>query len=231
MSLKEYNLKLKEDSKKRINEYNSNPNLCMFCGNPIYIKENEKYKDVIRKKFCSRSCASKYGHKYHERNQSKINRFSKIDNFTDEELIYSYNDSKSIKDLENKIGFKNICSQNRVIDRFLSLGLEVNDLKDDITSVMSSTKQKIFLSHNWQSARSAIQRLARKIYDKSSKPKKCVVCGYDKHYEVAHIKFVSSFDDNALISEINDIDNLIALCPNHHWEYDNDNLDINEYLS
>ena len=31
---------------------------------------------------------------------------------------------------------------------------------------------------------------------------------------------VSDFDDSALISEINSKDNLIALCPNHHWEYD-----------
>ena len=34
---------------------------------------------------------------------------------------------------------------------------------------------------------------------------------------------MSSFNSDALISEINSIDNLIALCPTHHWEFDNDN--------
>lgn len=45
---------------------------------------------------------------------------------------------------------------------------------------------------------------------------KCKICGYNKHIEVAHIKAVSEFSDSTLISEINDINNLIGLCPNHH---------------
>lgn len=39
---------------------------------------------------------------------------------------------------------------------------------------------------------------------------------YDKHIEIAHIKSVAEFDDSVTIAEINSIDNLIALCPNHH---------------
>ena len=35
---------------------------------------------------------------------------------------------------------------------------------------------------------------------------------------------MSDFSDDAKISEINDIRNLIALCPNHHWEFDNGKL-------
>lgn len=49
---------------------------------------------------------------------------------------------------------------------------------------------------------------------------KCEVCGYDKFVEIAHKRAVASYPDEALISEINDISNLMALCPNHHWEYD-----------
>ena len=59
------------------------------------------------------------------------------------------------------------------------------------------------------------------IFKKSNRPQKCVICGYDKHIEIAHIKSVSEFSDDALVSEINDINNLVALCPNHHWEFDN----------
>lgn len=73
---------------------------------------------------------------------------------------------------------------------------------------------------NYQSYRSAIRKLSAAIYDNSGKPHKCAICGYDKHIEIAHIKAVSEFDDSATIAEINSIDNLIGLCPNHHWEYD-----------
>jgi predicted restriction endonuclease len=54
----------------------------------------------------------------------------------------------------------------------------------------------------------------------SNKDKKCKVCNYEKHIEVCHIKPVSDFNDNTLITDINDLNNLVALCPNHHWEFD-----------
>jgi len=38
---------------------------------------------------------------------------------------------------------------------------------------------------------------------------------------VCHIKAVSDFDENTPIVIINSIDNLMALCPNCHWEFDN----------
>lgn len=79
---------------------------------------------------------------------------------------------------------------------------------------------------NWQSARSAIQKMDKKVYFAHNNNPKCYICGYDKHVEVAHLKSVSSFTDDIKIKEINSIDNLIGLCPNHHWEYDNGILKI-----
>ncbi len=88
--------------------------------------------------------------------------------------------------------------------------------------VDTSTKKELFSRlKNWQTARTAIRKRAQITYDKSDKPKQCSKCGYDKHYEICHIKAVSDFSDDSLISEINDIDNLVALCPNCHWEFDN----------
>ena len=49
----------------------------------------------------------------------------------------------------------------------------------------------------------------------------CAHCGYDKHVELAHIKDIASFPDDALLSEVNSEDNIIQLCPNCHWEFDN----------
>ena len=72
----------------------------------------------------------------------------------------------------------------------------------------------------WRNSRVPIAKDARRVYNKSDKPKECAVCGYNNHIQVCHIKAVKDFDENTLIKEINSLDNLIALCPNHHWEYD-----------
>lgn len=80
--------------------------------------------------------------------------------------------------------------------------------------------------NDWWSARVPIARNARRVYSASDKPKRCMNCGYDKHYQVCHIKAVSEFDDNTLIKEINDLSNLVALCPNCHWEFDNNLLKL-----
>ena len=62
---------------------------------------------------------------------------------------------------------------------------------------------------------------------KKEKVNECSNCGYDKHVEIAHIKAVSDFSEEILVTIINDPSNLIALCPNCHWEFDNGLLKLN----
>ena len=50
---------------------------------------------------------------------------------------------------------------------------------------------------------------------------RCSECGYDKHYEVAHIRPISDFPPETLLVDINAESNLKPLCPNCHWEFDN----------
>ena len=69
---------------------------------------------------------------------------------------------------------------------------------------------------------------SRIIYMKSDKPKHCVVCGYSNHFQVCHIVPVSQFSDDDTWGAANNIDNLIALCPNHHWEFDNGMISLTE---
>lgn len=89
------------------------------------------------------------------------------------------------------------------------------------------TKDELFKRYkNYQSSRSTICKNARKVYFNSDKEKKCFECGYDKKIDVAHIKSVSSFSLESRIEEINHIDNLIALCPNHHGEFDDGTLEL-----
>lgn len=47
-----------------------------------------------------------------------------------------------------------------------------------------------------------------------------ILCEYSKHIDICHIKDISSFPDETLIKEINNLNNLLALCKNHHWEFD-----------
>lgn len=53
----------------------------------------------------------------------------------------------------------------------------------------------------------------------------CFNCGYSLHVELAHIKSISTFDDSAKLSEVNDVANVIPLCPNCHWEFDSGKLE------
>lgn len=71
---------------------------------------------------------------------------------------------------------------------------------------------------------SRIRSLARQIYYHAKLPRKCYVCGYDKHIEVCHVKPIKKFKLTTPITDINALTNLVALCPNHHWEYDNQQL-------
>lgn len=100
-----------------------------------------------------------------------------------------------------------------------------------INRLYEKTKGEVFAnSISWQGARSCIRKHASNIFYLSSTEVKCTICGYDKFVEVAHIKSVSSFDDNVKLSEINNINNLIGLCPNHHTEYDKGLINLSLYL-
>jgi hypothetical protein len=66
-----------------------------------------------------------------------------------------------------------------------------------------------------------LRNMSRKKYIKSGRPMTCFECGYSKHVDICHIKEIKSFSEDSFVSEINDLDNLIALCKNHHWELDN----------
>ena len=77
---------------------------------------------------------------------------------------------------------------------------------------------------------SRIRNLARTNIEKSDRKKECQNCGYDKHYETCHIKAISSFTDDTFVSEINDDSNILILCPNCHWEFDNNKLRLNDIL-
>ena len=68
---------------------------------------------------------------------------------------------------------------------------------------------------------SRVRDLARVAYKRSGKPLACEECGYDTHVVIHHKKPIGEHSDDTPIAEINSMENLMCLCPNHHWEIHN----------
>lgn len=68
---------------------------------------------------------------------------------------------------------------------------------------------------------SRLRELARRAWRDSGRSNECRECGYDKHVEICHIKPLSEFGEDTTVAEVNALENLVPLCPNHHWELDN----------
>lgn len=69
----------------------------------------------------------------------------------------------------------------------------------------------------------SIRHHARKTMKWHKIEKTCKLCKtreFDQVVEVCHIKALSSFPETALIKEVNNINNLIYLCPSHHTLFD-----------
>lgn len=239
-------------------EYNKNPNLCACCNTPLTWEQR-------RNKYCSSSCAAKVNnigvnrHLNHipESNECEsTSKMNKIRKLTDDEIVAKFRDTiktyqcsdeefisyiqnfSSWKELYEQLGYSQSRSgiKKQIFRRCDELGLKYPELKDKELSIQ--TKEQVFDNHkNWQSARSNIRRHAQKIFMRSGIKQECLLCGYNKYIEVAHIKAVSDFDDSATVAEINDLHNLVPLCPNHHWEFDHDCLSeenlkkINDYCN
>ena len=78
---------------------------------------------------------------------------------------------------------------------------------------------------NYQ-ANAWLRKLARRAFYSSDKPKHCYRCGYSKHFEVCHAKPIQFFPEDTKIETVNSLSNLVALCPNCHWEFDHGLLSL-----
>jgi predicted restriction endonuclease len=67
---------------------------------------------------------------------------------------------------------------------------------------------------------SKIRKWGRKVLKRSDRKEECQVCGFDKIVEVSHLKPICEFSDHDLMSDVNNLENLRYLCPNHHRMFD-----------
>jgi len=122
-----------------------------------------------------------------------------------------------------KITNKMIPKRKKKINYCSSCGNERLNRAKICTSCIDKKRHRhttLDLSHKYRG--NCIRSRARSIMKHI---KSCASCGYMKHVEVCHIKPIKSFPQYSKIDTINDISNLIVLCPNCHWELDNINED------
>ena len=110
-----------------------------------------------------------------------------------------------------------------------------NKTKDQVSNTCSmfcymelGMKQRLMkdvIKRNDANKYDTVRKNAR-LYSKYFYPAKCMVCDYDKHYEVCHVKDLKDFTREETIYEVNNKTNLIHLCPNCHWEFDHNQLDL-----
>jgi len=109
---------------------------------------------------------------------------------------------------------------NNMIKTSRTFCLDCSDYNQDMT-ISKAMKNRVDGSRY-----NKIRFRARTIAKNHGLLKSCFNCGYTKHVECCHIKDISAFDKETLVSIVNAKDNLIGLCPNCHWELDNGLLQI-----
>lgn len=152
--------------------------------------------ETINPKYCSKSCSASHTNTLYPKRKT-TRKCSLCD-----ELVEKYSHTKCKKHRSEQR--KNSC-EFRTIGHYR----KTSSLKDKHVSWKHT--------HIRQFARSWLRDL-REL--------PCANCGYDKHVELCHIKPLKDFSDSALLKDVNSRENVIQLCRNCHWEFDNGLLDI-----
>jgi len=197
--------------KEALEKYYLNPNICKQCGNIITVPDKGKVKETRVKQFCNSSCFAKF---------SNVKRVSTV------KIIYCKRCGKKLYLYRKSSGRFSSCKYCKKC-RYLRIRFDSSKFDQQLPG---RTKGEMFKkSANYQSARGMIRRHACQVFAVSGIPYVCDVCGYKKHINVCHIRSVADFPDDATVSEINSLTNLVALCPNHHWELDHGFLNLTKF--
>jgi hypothetical protein len=149
-------------------------------------------------KFCSKSCSSIVTNKLHKK-RKPVNKEKCVDCLAE----YFVKDNRRVRCqtcFENWRKRSDNLTLNELEKRNLESGIHPSWLRSEL--------------------RSHCRRMNR------HREMACQICGYSNHVEMCHIKPVSKFDKNVPFSIINSPENILILCPNHHWEFDSGIISI-----
>lgn len=154
-------------------------------------------KETTNPSYCSKSCSAKHTNVLYPKKKTKKKCI------VCGESVKSYKHSRCESHQKEYL--------NNRFEVLKDLTLESYWKKDSLKNLHTSSKN----AHIRAQARNNFKDLL-------SKP--CYFCGYDKHVELCHIKPISQFKPTDKIRDVNSYKNLIQLCPNCHWEFDNGHL-------
>lgn len=222
-------------------EYENNPKLCKYCGEPIPLG-NQRPCEVKKNKFCSKSCAAKHNNvgndrwrKYREKKPPTPTlartKSGKLASYTNEVSgpCGKCGDIVEYVAIKNGRGYvkRHFCPTCllQVKSEKAKLNHGENALPKPIVEM---TKGDIKNLKSYHATKALITKHARKTYKESGRPMKCFICDYSVYVEICHKRDVADFPADATIGEINDPGNLEALCANHHKEFDKGLIKISE---
>ena len=214
-------------------DYYSNPNLCKKCGRLIEVRDGEIPNHAKKRKFCDDKCNTEYFLQVgimkrgpEEPQQPQATKSSSGKRY----YLTAIKESFGICEMCQgpiplaphwKPGFyrtRKYCDACLPAARSI-ISKRRNGKNTLPKPIVEFTKGELLDLKGYIRYKNLIIKHALKVYNESGRPKKCHICGYD-HIQICHIRDVSDFPDDALISEINALLNLIPLCPNHHREFD-----------
>jgi len=151
-------------------------------------------KETSNPKFCSRSCAASFTNRLSPK-RKLTKKCSKCNN-----IVRNYRSK--------------LCENH-----FQEMKLASNEEYKNRT--IGYYRSKECLKHLHKSSIHAHVRGLCRVWLKHLTKKPCKNCGYNKHVELCHIKSLASFTDDSLLKNVNSEENVIPLCRNCHWEFDN----------
>lgn len=140
---------------------------------------------------------------------------TKNNKFCSQSCAASYNNKRSPK--KSRSGTCIACGTTILTSRKFCSDCWQTQLSSLNNATLASLSTKAGSRNSYSSS---IRIQARNIAKRQKKLENCAICGYSKHVECCHIKAVKNFPPSTLVSEVNQISNLIGLCRNHHWELD-----------
>jgi len=102
-------------------------------------------------------------------------------------------------------------------------------VKETIKKQENSTIESILVKDS-HAKFNRVRLLARAFMKYYGIKKECKICKFDICVEIAHIKPISEFTLDSLIGEVNSLNNIIYLCPNHHKMLDKKLISLEEYI-
>jgi hypothetical protein len=216
---------------KALKQYYENPAVCEYCGKVIEVKEGQKPCEVKIKKFCDRSCRTSSINRGQDRHKRSRKRKpydgSKITKNSIEmcERCGVPVQQTPYPEKRGKLFWrKRFCGRCRKQVR-TEIGYRYNG--DHLLDLENMTKKQVReATSTYQAYRTAVQKHAKRVYEQSGRSLECSICKFLDGIQVCHRRSVADFPDYALIKEINAIENLVALCPNHHWLLDHNKLSL-----